>query len=275
MGSLEGRTALVFGVANRHSLAWGIAEALHRQGARVGIVHRRPERSAKTRALAAAIEAPFVGHCDVTDDEAIARVVAEARSALGPKLDVLVHSIARAEVADLQGRFVATSRDGFRSALEVSAYSLVALAAATEDWLAGPADGRLGGSVVTLTAIGSTRVIPHYNVMGVAKAALEASVRYLAADLGPRGIRVNAISAGAVRTAAAVTVPGFRETYRESERVAPLRAAVTRDDVGAVAAWLASDAARVVTGQVIQADAGWSVLALTGDPGESGDPGGP
>jgi enoyl-[acyl-carrier protein] reductase I len=120
-----------------------------------------------------------------------------------------------------------------------------------------------GGSILTLTAIGSTRVIPNYNVMGVAKAALEASVRYLAADLGPRGIRVNAISAGAVRTAAAVTVPGFRETYREAEQVAPMRAAVTRQDVGAVAAWLASDAARMITGQVIQVDGGWSILALT------------
>jgi enoyl-[acyl-carrier protein] reductase I len=258
MGTLDGRTALVFGVANRHSLAWGIARSLHRDGARVGIVHRRPERAEKTRAIAREIGAPFVGQCDVTDDASIARVVAEARAALGPRLDVLVHSIARAEVADLAGRFVDTSRDGFRSALEVSAYSLVALARAAEDWL------EEGSSIVTLTAIGSTRVIPHYNVMGVAKAALEASVRYLAADLGPKGIRVNAISAGAVRTAAAVTVPGFRETYRESERVAPLRAAVTRDDVGAVAAWLASDAARMVTGQVIQVDAGWGIVALTG-----------
>jgi len=258
MGTLDGRTALVFGVANRHSLAWGIAEALSAQGARVGVVHRRPERAEKTGRLADRIDAPFVGHCDVTDDAAIARVVAEAREALGPRLDILVHSIARAEVADLAGRFVDTSRDGFRSALEVSAYSLVALAHAVESWMTD------GGSIVTLTAIGSTRVIPNYNVMGVAKAALEAAVRYLAADLGPKGIRVNAISAGAVRTAAAVTVPGFRETYREAERVAPLRASVTAADVGAMAAWLASDGARLVTGQVLQLDAGWSILALTG-----------
>lgn len=255
----------MFGVADRHSLAWAIAGALHRDGARVGIVHRRPSRASRTAALAAGIRAPFVGQCDVTDDLSIARVIEEARSALGPKLDVLVHSIARAEVADLRGRFVDTSRDGFHAALDVSAYSLVALAQAAEGWMtARDAGGRRGGSILTLTAIGSSRVIPGYNVMGVAKAALEACVRYLAADLGPGGIRVNAISAGAVRTAAAITVPGFRETYRESERVAPLRTAVTRDDVGAAAAWLASDAARAITGQVIQVDAGWSILALTG-----------
>ena len=196
---LRGRTALVFGVANRHSLAWGIAEALHEQGARVGIVHRRPERAAKTARIARGVDAAFVGQCDVGDDGQIARVIAEAKDALGPRLDVLVHSIARAETGDLGARFVDTSRDGFRSALETSAYSLIALAHHAHR------AGLLqrGSSVQTLTAIGSQRVIPGYNVMGVAKAALESAVRYLAADLGPEGIRVNAISAGAVKTAAA------------------------------------------------------------------------
>ncbi len=257
---LEGKTALVFGVANRHSLAWGIAEALHEQGARVGIVYRRPERAEKTARIARAIDAAFVGQCDVSDDDAIARVMAEAVAALGPRLDVLVHSIARAETQDLGARFVDTSRDGFRSALETSAYSLVALAHHAHQ--AGLL--RRGSSILTLTAIGSTRVIPGYNVMGVAKAALEAAVRYLAADLGPEGIRVNAISAGAVRTAAAMGVPGFRAMYHEGERFAPLRAAVTRREVGNLAAFLASDASALISGQVLQLDAGWSILAMTG-----------
>jgi len=256
------RTALVFGVATRHSIGWAIAEALHADGVRVGLAYRRPESARRIAPLARAIEAPFSAACDVRDDEAVERTVAAAGPALGGRIDILVHSIANADAASLAGRFVDTTRAGFAAALDVSAYSLVALARAAEPLMP------RGGAIVALTAIGSQRVIPHYNVMGVAKAALEASVRYLAADLGPRGIRVNAISAGSIRTVAAVSVPGFRELHAQGARLTPLRDAVDAEDVARAVAWLAGDGARRVTGQVISVDAGWSILALGGAPPE-------
>ena len=262
MASLDGRNALVFGVATRHSIAWAVAEQLARDGARVGIVYRRPESARRVRSLVDAIDAPLAMACDVRDDEAIAAVMDRARSAFGGGtcLDILVHALANAPATALVNRFTDTTRADFQSALDVSAYSLIALARAAEPQL------RPGASIVALTAIGSRRVIPNYNVMGVAKAALEASVRHLAFDLGPKGIRVNAVSAGAVRTVAAMGVPGFRALYRQGEAVAPLRRGLTSRDVAAAVAWLAGDGSAAVTGQVIEVDAGWSILALAGTP---------
>ena len=259
MGQLDGRTALVFGVATRHSIAWAIAERLHAEGAQVGIVYRRPETARRVASLVEAIGAELALACDVRDDAAIARVMDRAAATFGG-LDVLVHALANAPRQALEARFTDTSRADFQAALDVSAYSLVALARAAEPLL------RPGSSIVTLSAIGSRRVIPGYNVMGVAKAALEASVRQLAVDLGPAGIRVNAVSAGAVRTVAAMGVPGFRTLYRQGASLAPMRRGLTSRDVAAAVAWLATDGSAAVTGQVIEVDGGWSVLALGGSP---------
>ena len=263
MGQLDGRNALVFGVATRHSIAWAIAERFHAEGARVGIVYRRPETARRVAALVEAIEAPLAMACDVRDDAAIEAVMARAREAFPRGLQIVVHALANAPARALTARFTDTTRDDFEAALDVSAYSLIALARAAEPLL------RPGASIVTLSAIGSRRVIPGYNVMGVAKAALEASVRQLAVDLGPSGIRVNAVSAGAVRTVAAMAVPGFRALYRQGDAYAPLRRGITSRDVAAAVGWLASDASAAVTGQVIEVDAGWSVLALSGSPDAS------
>ncbi len=260
MGTLDGRNALVFGVATRHSIAWAVAEQLQAEGARVGIVYRRPETARRVAPLVKAIDSPLAMACDVRDDGAITAVMDQAREAFDGHIDVLVHALANAPADALAGRFTDTSRPSFQAALDVSAYSLVALARAAEPLM------RPRASIVTLTAIGSRRVIPNYNVMGVAKAALEASVRYLAADLGPQGIRVNAVSAGAVRTVAAMGVPGFRALYRQGNALAPLRRGLTSADVAAAVTWLASDGSGAVTGQVIEVDAGWSILALTGNP---------
>lgn len=260
MGSLDGRTALVFGVATRHSIAWAVAERLHAEGARVAIVYRRPETARRVAPLVRAIEAPFAMPCDVRDDAAVAAVMDRAREAFDGRLEILVHALANAPASALTGRFTDTTRSDFQAALDVSAYSLIALARAAEPLLVP------GSSIVTLTAIASRRVVPGYNVMGVAKAALEASMRHLAVELGPAGVRVNAISAGAVRTVAAMAVPGFRTVYRQGQALAPLRRGLTSRDVAGAVAWLASDGSGAVTGQVIEVDAGWSVLALTGSP---------
>jgi enoyl-[acyl-carrier protein] reductase I len=260
MGQLDGRNALVFGVATRHSIAWAVAEQFHAEGARVGIVYRRPESARRVAPLVKAIDAPFAMACDVRDDAAVGAVMDRARLVFDGRVDVLVHALANAPAGALAGRFTDTSRGDFAAALDVSAYSLIALSRAAEP-LMPP-----GASVVTLTAIASRRVVPHYNVMGVAKAALEASVRHLAFDLGPAGIRVNAVSAGAVRTVAAMGVPGFRDVYRQGEALAPLRRGLTSRDVARAVTWLASGASGAVTGQVIEVDAGWSILALGGSP---------
>jgi enoyl-[acyl-carrier protein] reductase I len=259
MGSLDGRTALVFGVATRHSIAWAVAEKLHADGARVGIVYRRPETARRVAPLVKAIDAELAMACDVRDDAAVAEVMRRAAGTYGC-IDVLVHALANAPRAALAGRFTDTTRADFQAALDVSAYSLVALTRAAESLL------RPGASIVTLTAIASRRVFPGYNVMGVAKAALEASVRHLATELGPAGVRVNAVSAGAVRTVAAMGVPGFRTMYREGEALSPLRRGLTAADVAGAVGWLASPGSAAVTGQVIEVDAGWSILGLSGSP---------
>jgi enoyl-[acyl-carrier protein] reductase I len=255
MGLLDGRSALIFGVANDHSIAWGIARALHEEGAEVGFSSVESLIEKRVRPLAASIGSTFVEPADVQSDEEIARVFARWGET-HDHLDILVHALAFAKREDLAGGFVETSRDGFALALDVSAYSLVALTREARPYL------RPGSSILTLTYYGAEKVVAHYNVMGVAKAALEASVRYLAADLGPQGIRVNAISAGPVRTLAASGIAGFKRMYGSFAEVAPLRANITIEDVGKTAVYLASDLSSAVTGEVVYVDGGFSVMGI-------------
>ena len=259
MGLLDGKTALIFGVANDHSIAWGIAQALHAEGAEVGFSSVESLIEKRVRPLATSIGSTFVEPCDVGSDEQIARVFARWGET-HDSLDILVHALAFAKREDLEGEFVDTSRDGFALALDVSAYSLVALAREARPLL------RRGSSIITLTYYGAEKVVANYNVMGVAKAALEASVRYLAADLGPDGVRVNAISAGPVRTLAAAGIAGFKGMYRGFAEVAPLRANITPEDVGRSALYLASDLSAAVTGEVLYVDGGFNIVGVpTGD----------
>jgi enoyl-[acyl-carrier protein] reductase I len=255
MGLLDGRTALVFGVANDHSIAWVIARALHDEGATVGFSSVESLLDRRVRPLAESIGSTFVEPCDVQSDDDIRRVFARWGEA-HDGLDILVHALAFAKREDLDGTFVDTSRDGFALALDVSAYSLVALAREARPHL------RRGSSILTLTYHGAEKVVTNYNVMGVAKAALEASVRYLAADLGPDGIRVNAISAGPVRTLAASGIAGFRKLYGSFADVAPLRSNITIEDVGRSAVYLASDLSSAVTGEILYVDGGFSIMGV-------------
>ena len=255
MGLLDGRKALIFGVANDHSIAWGIARALHAEGALVGFSSIESLLDKRVRPLAQTLGADFVEPCDVQDDAQIAAVFERWQARHG-SLDILVHALAFARREDLEGAFVDTSREGFATALDVSAYSLVALSRAALPLMTN------GGAVLTLSYYGAEKVVANYNVMGVAKAALEASVRYLAADLGPRGIRVNAISAGPVRTLAAAGIAGFKGLYGSFRDVAPLRANITPEDVGRAAVYLCSDLAGAVTGEVHYVDGGFNVLGV-------------
>jgi len=248
---LEGKTALVLGVANRWSLAYAIAQAFRREGARLLLTYQGERLQKTVEELGTALGAERVFECDVTKDEDLAKL-----SATEEKLDAVVHSIAFANQADLARPFVETSRDGYLLAQNVSAYSMVAVARATAPLMTG------GGAMLTLTYLGSTRVVQNYNVMGVAKAALEASVRYLAADLGPQNIRVNAISAGPVKTAAARGIKDFSKVLEAVEAHAPLRRNVTPGEVADLAVFLASDLGRGVTGDVLFADAGYHIMGL-------------
>jgi enoyl-[acyl-carrier protein] reductase I len=255
MGLLDGKTALIFGVANDHSIAWGIARALHAEGAEVGFSSVESLIEKRVRPLAESIGSTFVEPCDVSSDEQIGRVFARWGETHA-SLDVLVHALAFARREDLEGGFVDTSREGFALALDISAYSLVALTREARPFL------RRGSSVMTLSYYGAEKVVANYNVMGVAKAALEASVRYLAADLGPDGIRVNAISAGPIRTLAASGIAGFKRMYGEFGEIAPLRANITPEDVGRTAVYLASDLSSAVTGETIYVDGGFNILGV-------------
>jgi enoyl-[acyl-carrier protein] reductase I len=255
MGLLDGKKALIFGVANDHSIAWGIAQALHAHGASVGFSSVESLIEKRVRPLAERLGSTFVEPCDVRSDEQIRHVFEAWREREG-QLDILVHALAFARREDLDGKFVDTSRDGWAVAMDVSAYSLVALVREARPLL------RPGASVMSLTYYGAEKVVQHYNLMGVAKAALEASTRYLAADLGPEGIRVNAISAGPIRTLAAQGIADFRKLYRSFADVAPLRANITIDDVAGTAVYLASDLSRQVTGEVIYVDGGFSILGV-------------
>ena len=255
MASLQGKTALIFGVANDHSIAWGIAQAFQREGATLGFSYAGPNLEKRVRPLAESLGADFIEQCDVASDAEIDAIFARARERFG-KVDILIHAVAFANREDLAGRFIDTSRDGFLLAHNISVYSLIALSRA-----AMPLMGE-GGNILTLTYYGAEKVVPKYNVMGVAKAALEATVRYLANDLGPQGIRVNAISAGPIRTLAASGISGFRDYQRSFAGVAPLRKNVTIDDVGATAAFLSSDAAGAITGEVLYVDSGYNIMGM-------------
>ncbi|OGO08247.1 MAG: enoyl-ACP reductase [Chloroflexi bacterium RBG_13_66_10] len=265
MKLLEGKTALIFGVANDHSIAWGIAEAMHAHGARLAFSYAGEALERRVRPLAASVDSSFVEPCDVTNDAQIEAVFSEAARRLGA-LHILVHAVAFANRDELTGPYYNTSREGFRMALDISVYSFTALARAAAPLMTE------GGSMMTLTYYGGEKVVAHYNVMGVAKAALEASTRYLAADLGPRRIRVNAISAGPVRTLAAAGVAGFKRMHRQFAELAPMRRNITLEDVGGAAVWLASDLSSAVTGEVVFVDSGYNILGVPDLPEAPGAP---
>jgi enoyl-[acyl-carrier protein] reductase I len=245
----------VFGVANERSIAWGIAEAMHQQGARLAFSYAGEVLEKRVRPLAESVNADLVLSCDVTSDEQVVKAFQEIEAKWGG-IDVLIHAIAFANREDLEGRFVDTTRSGFSVALDISAYSLVALARAAAPLM------QNGGAIVTLSYYGSEKVVPSYNVMGVAKAALEASVRYLAADLGPASIRVNAISAGPIKTLAASGIKGFKGMLHIVEERAPLRRNVTQGDVASAALFLCSDLGAGVTGEVMHVDSGYNILGM-------------
>lgn len=255
MNLLQGKNALVFGLANDRSIAWGITKAFHDQGAAIGISYAGEALERRVRPLAESIGCSFVESCDVAKDEDIQRVAERAAQVFG-QVDILVHSIGFANREELDGPYYNTSRAGFHLAMDISVYSFTAMAKAFQPLL------RPGGSLLTITFYGSEKVAPHYNVMGVAKAALEASVRYLANDLGPQNIRVNAISAGPIRTLAAAGVSGFKQMYRKFNEVAPLHQGVTIEDVGNTAVYLCSDLAAKTTGQVVFVDSGYNILGV-------------
>jgi enoyl-[acyl-carrier protein] reductase I len=257
MGLLSGKTALIFGVANDHSIAWGIAQAFAREGATLGFSYAGEALAKRVKPLAASVNATFVEECDVAQDDAIVAVMDKARQAFGG-IDILVHAVAFANRDELTGPYYNTSRAGFHLAMDISVYSFTALARAALPLL------RPNGALLTLTYLGAVKAVTHYNVMGVAKAALEASVRYLAVDLGAdeRRIRVNAISAGPIRTLAAAGVSGFKAMYAGFKDLAPLKRHVTIDDVGNAALYLCSDLAAGVTGEIHYVDAGYSVIGV-------------
>ena len=254
----EGKTGLVLGVANRRSIAWAIARRLAEEGASLVFTFQGERLEKNVRELADSVSSPLVTACDVRSDDDLARLFSEVGDTFDGGLDLLVHSVAFAAAEDLEGRFTDTPRDRFWLALDVSAYSLVAAARAAEPLM----EARGGGSVLTMTYLGGERAVPHYNVMGVAKAALDASVRYLAWDLGQKNIRINAVSAGPVRTLAARSIAGFQTMEAIVEERAPLRRPIDADDVGAAAAYLLSDDARNVTGTTLYVDSGYHAMGM-------------
>ncbi len=251
---LKGKKGLIFGVANEHSLAWHIAREAYAQGAEMLFSVASDRFLRKVEPLAAKLGSPKPIICDVSTDEAIADAFVEIREQM-PEIDFVVHAIATAKREDLQGRFVDTSRDGFNLAHDVSTYSFLAICREAEPFL------RPGASLLTLTYLGAVRAVPSYNVMGVAKASLESSVRYLANDFGPQGVRVNAISAGPVRTLSASVVKGFKDKVDIQQVAAPLRRNVTGEDVGKAGLFLLSDMASGVTGEILYVDCGYNIMA--------------
>ena len=254
---LEGKHGLILGVANKRSIAWGITKAVAREGARVALTYQGERLEENVRELAQELTDPLILPCDVTRDEDLDALAESVRKQLG-HLDFVVHAVAYALREELDGEFLNTSREGYRTAQDISAYSLTALARRTAPLM----EGR-SGSIVTLSYLGGERVVPHYNVMGVAKAALEMSVRYLASDLGPRGIRVNAISAGPIKTLAASGVHGLSKMLEYHRTHAPLRKNTEQDEVGDVALFLVSPLSRGLTGEVIHVDGGFHVMGMS------------
>jgi enoyl-[acyl-carrier protein] reductase I len=259
MGFMQNKRALIVGVASDRSIAYGIAEAMVREGAEIALTYQNEKLKERVEKLAAELGAKIVLPCDVVSDEEIDTMFAE----LGKHwdgLDCIVHSVAFAPRSALEGTYIdSVTRENFRIAHDVSSYSFAALAKAGRALMAGRR-----GSLLTLTYLGAERAMPNYNVMGVAKASLEANVRYLAASLGPEGTRVNAISAGAIRTLAASGIANFREMLAKGEQAAPLRKNVTTEEVGNAAAFLCSDLASGITGEILYVDAGYNIVGLSG-----------
>ena len=253
-----GKRGLILGVANRRSIAWAIAKQLAEGGAELAFTFQGERIEKNVRELAESVDSPLITACDVREDADIERVFSEVGEAFGGSLDLLVHSVAFAAAEDLEGRFTDTPRDRFWMALDISAYSLVACARAAEPLM----EKAGGGSIVTMTYLGGERAVPHYNVMGVAKATLDSSVQYLAWDLGQKNIRVNAISAGPVRTLAARSIAGFPTMEAIVEERAPLHRPIDADDVGGAATYLLSDAARNVTATTLYVDAGFHAMGM-------------
>ncbi len=252
---MRGKRGLIMGVANNRSLAWGIASALRAAGAELALTYQGDALKKRVEPLAAELKGHVVGHCDVTDPATIDAVFDKIESLWGG-LDFLVHAIAFSDKDELTGRYVDTTAENFSKTMLISCYSLTAIAQRTEKLMPS------GGSILTLTYYGAEKVMPHYNVMGVAKAALEASIRYLAVDLGPQAIRVNAISAGPIKTLAASGIGDFRYILKWNELNAPLRRTVTIEDVGRAALFLLSDLSGGVTGEIVHVDAGYHVVGM-------------
>jgi len=248
----------VFGVANRRSIAWAIAKRLADGGAQLAFTYQGERIEKGVREIADSVSSPLVTECDVRSDQDVARVFGEVGEAFGGQLDLLVHSVAFAAAEDLEGRFTDTPRERFWMAVDVSAYSLVACARAAEPLM----EAAGGGSILTMTYLGGERAVPHYNVMGVAKATLDACVRYLAWDLGEKNIRVNAVSAGPVRTLAARSIAGFTTMEDIVEERSPLRRHITADDVGAAGAFLLGEGAGNVTGTTLYVDSGYHAMGM-------------
>lgn len=256
MGMLQGKKGIIFGVANDHSLAWYCAQQMHKEGAELAFTYQGEALERRVRPLAESVNSTFVESADLSDDAQIEEVFAKLQKKWG-KLDFLVHAVAFANKKELEGHYVDTTREGFRLALDVSAFTLTAVARAALPLMTE------GGSIVTLTYYGAEKVVPNYNVMGVAKAALEASVRYLAADLGDKGVRVNAISAGPVRTLAAMGISGFRDMLKNVADTAPLKRNVQAEEVGKSALFLASDLSSGITGEILHVDCGYNVMGMS------------
>jgi enoyl-[acyl-carrier protein] reductase I len=254
-GIMDGKRGLVLGVANNRSIAWGIAKACADHGAELAFTYQGDALKKRVEPLAAELDAHVVGHCDVTDLATIDAVFEEVERLWG-RLDFVVHAIAFSDKNELEGRYVDTSRDNFARTMDISVFSMTAIAQRAEKLMTE------GGSMLTLTYYGAERVMPHYNVMGVAKAALEASVRYLANDLGPKNIRVNALSAGPIKTLAASGIGDFRYILKWNEYNAPLRRTVTIEEVGDAGLYLLSDLSRAVTGEVHHVDNGYHIVGM-------------
>jgi enoyl-[acyl-carrier protein] reductase I len=252
----------VFGVANKDSIAWGIAQSLHREGAQVAFAYGLDKLERRVRPLAEELGSSFVELCDVSSDEEMDTLFEKFKAHYG-KLDILIHSVAYSPVEDLGGRFSDISRAGFKTTLDISAYSLIAMAQRARPLMTD------GGSIIAMTFYASERVVHNYNSMAVAKAALETCVKYLAVDLGPQNIRVNAISAGAVKTLAAAGIPGFRKMLRASEQLSPTRRLVTQEEIGDTAVFLSSQWGNSVNGEILHVDGGIHVIGSADT--ESGD----
>ena len=254
---LEGKHGLVLGIANKRSIAWGIAQSVAREGARLAVTYQGERLEENVRELAAGLKDPLILPCDVSRDEDLASLADAVKKGFGG-LDFVIHGVAFALREELDGEFMNTSREGYRVAQDISSYSLTALAKAVVPLMEGRA-----GSIVTLTYLGGERVVPHYNVMGVAKAALDMSVRYLAADLGPKGIRVNAISAGPIKPLAASGVHGISKMLEYHRTHAPLRKNTEQEEVGDTALFLVSPLSRGITGEILHVDGGFHVMGMS------------